>query len=327
MATLKDIAEAAGVSAATVSRVLNDDPGLSVKASTRQKILETAERLEYKISPLKKHCGQTLSFAALYSYEKSLEMDDPYYLAIRYGIETQCEKAGILLRSYFGFTPAQEIPPADGLLFTGKPAPETKRWLWQQSLPLVFIDGVDEDPCFDCVSVDLPKISRQVIDYFIGQGYSRIGFIGGRDDPASADLREKAFVEYGRLKHVIQPQDIYFKDFTSQSGYLCAKQMLSSEAGYPPALFVATDSIAIGVLRALHEHHIEIPQQIALMSINDIPTARFVFPPLSTVRIHPEMMGAQAVNLLRGRIQDARSVPVVLFVPGSLQLRDTTGQN
>ncbi len=71
--------------------------------------------------------------------------------------------------------------------------------------------------------------------------------------------------------------------------------MLARE-DYPKALFVASDSIAIGVLRAIHERGLNIPQDISLISVNDIPTARFTFPPLSTVRIHSEMMGSQGVN-------------------------------
>lgn len=93
MATLKEIAEAANVSVATVSRVLNDDPTLSVKAQTRQKILEAAERLEYKVQPSKRHNGHRLTFAALFTYKQGIEINDPYYLAMRYGIETQCENS------------------------------------------------------------------------------------------------------------------------------------------------------------------------------------------------------------------------------------------
>lgn len=324
MTTLKDIAEAAGVSAATVSRVLNDDPNLSVKAQTRQKILEAAERLEYKVAPARRQPAQSLKFAVLCCYKKALEIEDPYYLAIRYGVETRCEKLAIKLTFHYEFSLVQDIPSADGLLVIGKPHASLRERFWQQPLPLVFIDGVAEDAQFDCVNVDLLKISRNVIDHFIAQGYNRIGFIGGRDHPDCPDAREQAFVEYGHQQRVIQSADIYYQDFNSQSGYLCAKKMLDSVAGYPPALFVANDSIAIGVLRALHEYGIHIPEQIALVSINDIPTARFVFPPLSTVRIHSEMMGVQAVNLLAGRISDTRTVPLQLFVPGNLQLRATT---
>ncbi|WMY76277.1 transcriptional regulator EbgR [Buttiauxella selenatireducens] len=325
MATLKEIAQAAQVSVATVSRVLNDDPTLSVKTQTRQKILEAAERLEYKVPSAKRQAGQRLTFAALYTHGQELEINDPYYLAMRYGIETQCEKLGVTLISCYDFKSERPVvAAADGLLIIGKPQPSAQAWLEQQELPLVFLDGVTDDPRFDCVNVDLYKISRKVIDYFISRGYMRIGFIGGRDDPAYADQREEAFVEYGRSKNVVNAQDVYYGDFSSQSGYQCALKMLGTSGDYPPALFVATDSIAIGVLRALHEHGIKVPDQMALISVNDIPTARFVFPALSTVRIHSETMGAQAVNLLMERLRDDRTIPLSVYVPSSLQLRDTT---
>lgn len=243
---------------------------------------------------------------------------------MRYGIETQCEKLGVALSAGYDFNGDKALPAADGLLVIGRPQPALYEQLRQQETPVVFIDGVVEDERFDCVNVDLYKISRKVIDYFIGRGYQRIGFIGGRDHPAGIDQREQAFVEYGRQQNVVRAQDIYHGDFSSQSGYQCAKAMLQSQNGYPPALLVATDSIAIGVLRALHEHGIQVPGQIALISVNDIPTARFIFPALSTVRIPSETMGAQAVNLLTERLRDERAVPLSIFVPSSLQLRDTT---
>lgn len=324
MATLKEIAQAAQVSVATVSRVLNDDPTLSVKSQTRQKILEAAERLEYKVPGAKRQASQRMTFAAVYTHGQELEINDPYYLAMRYGIETQCEKLGISLVSCYDFKGDKTLPVADGLLIIGKPQPAAQAILEQQELPLVYLDGVTNDSRFDCVSVDLYEISQKVIDYFISRDYLRIGFIGGRDDPEYADQRERAFVEYGLSKNVVQLQDVYYGDFSSQSGYQCAKKMLGESKDYPPALFVATDSIAIGVLRALHEHGVKVPEQMALISVNDIPTARFVYPALSTVRIHSETIGAQAVNLLMERIRDERTIPLSVFVPSSLQLRDTT---
>lgn len=67
-----------------------------------------------------------------------------------------------------------------------------------------------------------------------------------------------------------------------------------------------------------------IPQDISLISVNDIPTARFTFPPLSTVRIHSEMMGSQGVNLLFEKARDGRALPLLVFVPSKLKLRGTT---
>ena len=235
MATLKDIAIEAGVSLATVSRVLNDDPTLNVKEETKHRILEIAEKLEYKTSSARKLQTGAVNqhhILAIYSYQQELEINDPYYLAIRHGIETQCEKLGIELTNCYEHSGLPDIKNVTGILIVGKPTPALR------ALSLIHISEPRED--------------------------------------------------------------------------------------YPKALFVASDSIAIGVLRAIHERGLNIPQDISLISVNDIPTARFTFPPLSTVRIHSEMMGSQGVNLVYEKARDGRALPLLVFVPSKLKLRGTT---
>ena len=153
-----------------------------------------------------------------------------------------------------------------------------------------------------------------MIDFYISQGIDRIGFIGGQDAPGRADIREMAFAEYGQLKGVVRDSDIYRGDFSSASGYHLAREMLS-HSQRPQALFIASDSIAIGVLRALLEHGLQIPHDISLISVNDIPTARF---------IHSEMMGIQGVNMLVEKARDGRALPLQVYVPTKLKLRGTT---
>ena len=126
MATLKDIAIEAGVSLATVSRVLNDDPTLNVKEETKHRILEIAEKLEYKTSSARKNQTSALGpqhILALYSYQQDLEINDPYYLAIRHGIETQCEKLGIELTNCYEHSGLPESKNITGILIVGKPSP------------------------------------------------------------------------------------------------------------------------------------------------------------------------------------------------------------
>ena len=120
MATLKEIAQEAGVSQATVSRVLNEDPTLSVKEETRQKIFEIAERLEYKTSSARKGVHKSkLHFLVVYSYPQSTEVNDPYYLAIRYGIETQCARLNIELTHFYNGAEGRELSAVDGILVIG----------------------------------------------------------------------------------------------------------------------------------------------------------------------------------------------------------------
>ena len=326
MATLKDIATEAGVSLATVSRVLNDDPTLNVKEETKHRILEVAEKLEYKSTSSRKAQVHTVGhhhILAIYSYQQDLEINDPYYLAIRHGIETQCEKLGIELTNCYFNNALPELKKVTGVLIVGQPSRAIRDAATALTDNVCFIDFHEPGSSYDAVDIDLVRIAKEVIDFFIAQGARRIGFIGGQDEPGKADIREVAFVEYGRLKGVVSEEDIWRGGFSSSSGYELAKTMLA-KADFPTALFVASDSIAIGVLRAIHEHGLSIPEDISLISVNDIPTARFTFPPLSTVRIHSEMMGSQGVNLLVEKARDGRALPLNVFVPSVLKLRGTT---
>ncbi|MGL6296090.1 MAG: transcriptional regulator EbgR, partial [Plesiomonas sp.] len=262
---------------------------------------------------------------ALYSYKQEAEINDPYYLSIRHGIETQCEKLGIELTNSYDGKIDPEIKKISGVLIVGKTKPNrhTVQRITQLTDNICYLDFRDKDEKYDSVDIDLVKISKEIIDFFILQGVNSIGFIGGQDAPGTSDIRELAFADYGKLKGVVSEENIYRGDFSSASGYALAKKMLTKSV-YPQALFIASDSIAIGVLRALLEHGLRIPEDISLISINDIPTARFTYPPLSTVRIHSEMMGIQGVNLLVEKARDGRALPLQVYVPSKLKLRGTT---
>lgn len=323
MATLKEIAQQARVSLSTVSRVLNDDPSISVKAETRHAIFEIAEKLQYRTTRSRKEKpSSSYQFLARFGYPESVEINDPYYLSIRYGIEVQCKKLNIqLTRQYSVFN--QAVPEGmDGIIFVGlRPENDAFQRLGsKQQRPLVCVDYHHDE--YDCVYTDLSRICQRAIDYFVEQGHRRIGFIGGQDAGKTIDVRETAFLEYGQSREVVDLKDIYRGDFSSASGYRLANEMLQGD--HPQAFLVASDSIAIGVLRALHENNTRIPEDIALISINDIPTARFTFPPLSTFRLESELMGIQAVNLLADQIRDERRIALCMTIPVTLLHRGTT---
>ena len=227
MATLKDIAIEAGVSLATVSRVLNDDPTLNVKEETKHRILEIAEKLEYKTSSARKLQTGAVNqhhILAIYSYQQELEINDPYYLAIRHGIETQCEKLGIELTNCYEHSGLPDIKNVTGILIVGKPTPALRAAASALTDNICFIDFHEPGSGYDAVDIDLARISKEIIDFYINQGVNRIGFIGGEDEPGKADIREVAFAEYGRLKQVVREEDIWRGGFSSSSGYELAKQ-------------------------------------------------------------------------------------------------------
>ena len=326
MVTLKEIAVEAGVSSATVSRVLNEDPTLSVKAETKRKVVEVAERLQYKtIANRHTRVKKTakLCFIVLYNYSQELEINDPYYLAIRHGIETQCEKLNIHLISYYHHLSDLKEVDIDGILMVGEAQPAQFKKAAMHTKNIVYIDHSDKQSDIDSVDVDLHQITRDAIDFYRQQGLQRIGFIGGTGIYGSQDAREETFREHSQLHNTFNEDDIYVGDFSSESGYRLALQLVQSK-NYPDAIFVASDSISIGVLRAFNEKGINIPDDIAVISVNDIPTAKFTFPSLSTYHIHSELMGVQGVNLLFEKHRDQRQTAIRIIIPHELKLRDST---
>ncbi len=327
MAKLKDIANEAGVSLATVSRVLNNDPTLNVKHETKRRIIDIAEKLEYRSKSSRnsaKESKQRHHFLALYNYPQETESNDPYYLSIRHGIESQCEKLAITLTNSYNGEVDVDTQKITGILLVGDIEQRVINKLPKRLENFICRVDTSENDCpYDCISADFSRISKQVVDFYADQKYQRIGVIGGQSQTDSTDNRKHTFVEYANLKSLVAESDIYCGEGSSQSGYDLAKAMLI-KGDFPPALFVTSDTMAIGVLRAIHEFGIQIPQDIAVISMNDIPTANFTFPPLSTVRIHSEMMGSQGVNLLVEKQRDDRKLPLNVYVPSELILRNTT---
>lgn len=123
--------------------VLNDDPTLNVKEETKHRILEIAEKLEYKTSSARKLQTGAVNqhhILAIYSYQQELEINDPYYLAIRHGIETQCEKLAIELTNCYEHNGLPDIKNVTGILIVGKPTPALRAAASALTDNICFID-------------------------------------------------------------------------------------------------------------------------------------------------------------------------------------------
>ena len=321
MATLKEISNLTGLSSATVSRILNNDSTLSVKDETKRKVLEVAEKIGYKISS-KINLQEQINFLALFNYSEELEFNDPYYLSIRFAIEEECKILDINLDKIYNSNIGSVEKKYDGVLCIGQFNDIQIKKIQKISSNIIFIDSCNNRE-FDCITADLKEISECIVDFFIQCNYKKIGYIGGRDFENVLDEREEAFIKYSLLKKVVDEDNFYVGDFTSSSGYNLAKTMIDNN-NLPDALFIANDSIAIGVLKALNENKIEIPNKIAIISINDIPASSFTYPALSTIKIHSDLMGKEAVRILKDKIESNRIMPLKITVPFSLVLRETT---
>jgi len=305
--TLKEIAQVVGVSTATVSRVLNFDQTLSVSARTRQVIIETAEAMKYEPPRARNRANQQgLSKIALVHYLRpDQELVDPYYVALRLGIESRCQALKIeTIKVYH--TDSQPdgslLQAASGIIAIGRHDDNEIAWLKRHNRNLVFADFSPPTDEFDCVESDLVLAMRKLLQSLSQAGYRRIAFAGWVDvydgvPSSQPERRCRAYMQWAQEAGVFDPRICLTGNKTEESGYTLTRQILS-ESDRPDALVTANDSMAIGAYRAIHEMGLRIPDDIAVASFNDISVAQFMNPPLTTVHLPAQEIGETAVELL-----------------------------
>lgn len=331
MATLKDIAKLTGVSLATVSRVLNHDASLNVSDDTRKRIYEAAEELGYQtIRQRNKNLNKRIRIGVIHWYSQKEELGDPYYLSVAKGIEKECFNRKIEFVSVFkdGDTyTTSGLDYLDGFIAIGKFSNEDIKEFSTYTRNIVFVDSSPNDKVYDSVVVDIRSAAREVLMHIAAQGHRRIGFIGGREyvgknrEPIE-DERERVFRDFTMEAGIYDERNIYLGSFTTEDGYELMKKAIA-KGNIPSVFFVASDSMAMGVMQALYESNLKIPQDVGIFGFNDIHTSKYLIPPLSTVRVHTEFMGATAVVLMLERIREKREIPKKVVIPTELIIRES----
>ncbi|MBI9012663.1 MAG: LacI family DNA-binding transcriptional regulator [Clostridiales bacterium] len=335
MATIKEIAERSGVSLATVSRVLNYDKTLSISSKKRKLILEIAEELEYETprnrkknkNSKKKKSNITLGILHFLSIES--ELDDPYYIAIRLGIEKICLDHSIkVVKIYKKDNTFEEslLDNLDGLIVVGKFSMDHQRIIRNHLERVVYVDSSPIEGDYDSVVIDAEWTVKNVLRYLIDLGYKKIGYLGGYEELAEyntnlGETRKKAFHDYLTEQSLYEPKWVFVGKFSYDSGYEMMKTALDMSE-LPEVFFAANDNIAIGAMKALYEQGIKVPDEISIIGLNDIPTAQYTTPPLSTVKIYSEFMGECAVELLLEQIA-GRKLSKKLTIPTKIIKRNT----
>ena len=315
MTTITDIAKAAGVSIATVSRILNYDTTLAVTPETRQRVLKTAEKLAYKPRRRKRVSPQT-TVALIQWRSEQEELNDLYYLQIQYDIADRAASAGYHLQNlHLEQLAAETTQNVQGVIALGKYDAGEVATIKALAQPGVFVD--QNMLAFDCDSVtsDYAGPIEQIIHHFQSVGINDIGFLGGVETSRSGreqfqDVRTAAFDRVMYAENLMQPAFRFIGAFTPDSGYELMKQAITKLGDtLPHGFIVANDTMAVGALRALNEAKIEVPQRVSVISFNDVAVAKFTTPPLSTVHAATDQMGQTAVELLQARIKDPKRVP------------------
>lgn len=321
MRTIRDVANRAGVSIATVSRVMNGDPTISVAPDTRERIFRAAEELHYRSRKRARGWVGTekIKIGVVVLLEAEQESVRPHIQAVRRGVERELEAQGIGLHVIRRDAHIATGSGLDGLMIIGQNVPPQVYGDMDRGR-VIFIGDCPDASLYNSVVMDYQMSVTLALDHLYQLGHHEIGFIGGPAAPREERL--KHYTAYMKDKGLYNPGHMLLGDWWPENGYEGMKASIES-GNYPSAFFVASDPLAIGAMSALHEKGLRIPEDVSIVSYDDVPTAAFLNPPLTTVRAYPELMGELAVDLFLKSFR-GRTVPVKIIVPPVLIVRATT---
>ncbi|HMN45911.1 MAG TPA: LacI family DNA-binding transcriptional regulator [Povalibacter sp.] len=330
-ATSHDIAYLAGVSQPTVSRALRGSP--TVNEETRQRILQIARELNYKVdknaSNLRsQHCG---TLALLFFEDPTLDdsLINPFFLSMLGSLTRACALKGYDLLISFQqlsnnwHTDYQDSNKADGIILLGY-----GDYLEYLARLEQLVERGTHFVRWGAVLPGQPGISigcdnfaggRDVTQHLLDCGRRRIAFLGHASDHYPEFFERYRGYRQALQDHGIEAQDDLQADAftTEQSGYDAVCALLDRRQSFD-GIFCASDLIAIGAMRALQERGLKIPEDVAVAGFDDIPTARFANPSLTTVHQDTKVAATLLVDsllaIIRGEPADSRSIAPTLVV-------------
>jgi len=327
--TLRDVAREARVSIATVSRVVNGHG--NVTDATRARILSVAERLRY----VPDSAARSLSTGSTNTIGVLLpDLYGEFFSEIIRGIDQAARRRGLHLLLSGVHGSADEAALAirslkgrvDGLLIMSPYADSA--FLadhFADDTPAVLMNSPVRGHSHSAFCVDNRGGARAMVRHLAAIGHRCIAFIAGPRDNFDATERLAGYCEATsaigpELREFILPGD-----FSEESGYRAGRRLLEVDER-PDAVFAANDMMALGCLHAFNEAGVAVPGDVALAGFDDIPMARFVSPPLTTVRVAMAELGARALERVAAAITEETAEPTSTeMVAAELVVRASCG--
>lgn len=334
-AKMKDVADLAGVSIKTVSRVLNNEP--HVQDKLRRKVREAAEKLDYVPSQ------SARSLRGSRSYDINLvchHPDSAYVNAIQFGAVIACQELGYQLsislvekleeksiaeiREAFETVMRRRRP--DGVVLLAPYANDEKIGfvLQEMGIPVVRVGPVDLQKQGLLVEIDDYQAAIEVVKHLTDLGHKRIGFIRGSENQRSTHVRFSGFsvaMEAAGLK--VDPDLVRPGAFSFESGYEAGQYFLGLKEP-PTAVFSSNDDMAAGLVAAYTERGLKVPADLSVVGFDDASIATCMRPFLTTVRQPLSDLGATAVRELVSSLSETGNGAHRIVLEHEFILRDTT---
>lgn len=317
--TLEEVAARAGVGRGTVSRVINNSP--QVSAVARERVLRAVDELGYVPNRAARALvtNRTDSIALVVRESNERFFDEPFFAALVRGISAELANTELQLLLAVSQSPGDlerlerhlTRQYVDGaLLVSLHGADPLPGRLEVRGLPTVLGGRPSGGEPVSYVDVDNREGARRAVEYLIERGRSRIATISGPADMAVGADRFAGYRDALRAAGIRYDRRLVARgDFSQASGETAAGALLDRVPDLD-AVFVASDLMAVGALRALREAGRAVPDEVAVVGFEDSPLAEHANPPLTTVRQPIDQLGRRMVRVLLARIQDPDARPV-----------------
>jgi LacI family transcriptional regulator len=331
MPTMADVAARAGVSVATVSRALSGN-GRLVSPAVMERVRTAAEELAYHPNNLARNmrAGTSRIFGLVIS-----DVSNPFFTAVARGAEDVAQRHGYsLVLSNTDEDPAREAASlavmraerAAGIIIaTTNENGDVLRRSLAAGTALVAIDRRIMGMPTDSVAVDNESAAHGAVTHLVRLGHRRIAIVGGPSDADTARERLRGYDRAFREARIPgAPELVKEGNFREAAGLILTRELLDLDDP-PTAIFSVNNLTTIGVLRALRERHMRIPEDVSVVGFDDIPAAELLDPPLTVVQQPTYRMGAQAAELLIRRIREPEAPVQEVLLSASLVIRGSTG--
>ena len=328
MITIQDVANAAGVSVATVSRVLNNHPSVSNK--TREKVQRIIKELNYQPNLLGRNLRRSETKMILVLLQN---ISNPFYSKVVKGIEDVGYKNGYhIMVCNTDSDPTKENVYlkllknrlVDGVIFMAPVLSDEELTQIGKNYCVVQCCEYKESADVSSVSIDNEAASYRAIQHLLGQGHKRIGLINGNSGLISDKQKEKGYKRaLADAGMVFDPQLIQYESYGYRGGLRATKYFLSMERR-PTAIFAISDIIAIGAIKEIKSNGLDLPKDMAIVGFDDTGIASMYDPALTTISQPRYDLGRVTMEIMLERIRDNHAQNKRIFLEHNLVIREST---
>jgi DNA-binding LacI/PurR family transcriptional regulator len=323
--TLDDLAALAGVSRATVSRVIN---GGSVSETTRQRVQEALDRTDFRPNAAARALvsGRSGVMGVVMHVDPHLLFADPYFAQLLQGISDFLAEKGLGLMLWLGNRTKEGILDhvlgmsfLDGVIVSAHTLDDPiVDGLLASSLPTVLIGHRRADLSASYVDIDNVQAADAITTHLIALGRTRVGHITGSRSTVAGEDRLSGYLRAMRRAGLPTDGLVVDGDFNQATGVMAAAALLERNVD---AIFCANDASAVGALETIRARRLRVPEDVALAGFDDLEFAARLDPPLTTVRQGVRQQGVEAARALLQLLEDGERSPRRILLPTELVIR------